>query len=690
MYKVTYAGLPLHDYINIRNVKRSVLPSRENFVKDIPSQHGQFYMGYKYAPRSITLECDIKATKREDYIDSINELAFILDVSVPSRMIIDDDPDRYVYAILEGDTDLERYQHGGKFELNFICYDPYIYSINEDFFSDEPMNNSAKAITISNSGSTPTYPVLDVGFTKDAHFLQCTDSKGRTVLIGTPPDVDKPQGSFEPTVLRDSCEVLTNWSNVGNVIDDGVIDGDLVVNAGGWGFTCTNYGSNSDGWHGGARRRNLNTTVSDFKIEVKMEHNSAGDLNGTGSGSTPPSTSSGSGSTSTSVKYKITADPSLRVRSGRGTDYSRLTAIPKGKIVSVSDIQNNWGKVTYDGHTGYICMQYTEKYTESTTSSSNKYKTTDNLRIRSGRGTNYSTLTTIPKGTTVSVSDIKDNWGKVTYNGKTGYSSMKYMTLVSSSGSSKSIMPMADEVNNNESCEDRMGKIEVYGFDNNGNKLFKMSMKDTSEWYEHSYPEIQIGSKVVLTDNSSTPAPKTTTVKDEQDETKTVTKKIDSGKYGSWNEFVGWFTIERKDNKWKCKIEKIDNSGKITKKIETETLSNSSYPKGALSNIVVWFGKYKDNIVVDSMNVNEIYITNIGSAPKQEENKPLFKNGDSLIIDFTDQTTRLLRKGQVISMMQHLDIGSEFFVCPTGQSQIGIKSDDSNIDVGASIRKRWI
>lgn len=685
-YEVTYAGVPLHDYVSIRNVKRTVLPPRENFTKNIPSQHGEFYMGHKYAPREITLECTLKANSREDFVDGLNELAFILDVNVPSKMIIGDNPDKYVYAVLDGTVDVEKIRHNGKMELKFVCYDPYIYAEEEDFFEDEPMKNNAKAITIQNGGSTSAYPVLDIGFTKDAHFVQCTDVAGRTVLVGTPPDVDKTQGTFNPEVLKDHCEVLTNWTSVGNIIDDGIVDGDLVVNAGGWGFTCSNFGSSSEGWHGGARRRNLSSEVKDFKVEVKMMHNSKGDLRKTGAGTTAPSTSGG-----TTVKYQITADPSLRVRSTRSTSGSVLTKIPKGKIVSVSDIQNNWGKVTYNSKTGYIYMQYTKKVQTSSSSgsssSSTSYKTTDNLRVRKGRGTKYATLTTIPKGKTVSVSDIKDNWGKVTYNGKTGYSSMKYMQKVTTKSK---ISTLADEVNDTITAEDRMGKVEVYGFDKNGNKLFKMSLKDTSEWYEHTYPEIQIGSKVELTENSKTPAPKTTKVKDEKNEKKTVTKKIDSGKHGNWNEFEGWFTIERKSNKWKCKIEKIDSSGKVIRKIETSTLSSSSYPTGALANIVVWFGKYKDNIAVDVMNVNEIYVTNVGTAPKPTENKPIFKNGDSLIIDFGDQTSRVLRRGQTISMMQNMDIGSEFFACPTGESQIGVKSDDKNIDVGASIRKRWL
>lgn len=680
-YKVEYAGIPLHDYINIFNVHRKILPTRENFTKDIPSLQGKFYMGYKYAPREITLECMLNANSREEYVEIIRELAFILDVNVPTKMIIDDEPDKYFYAVIDGSLDTEKILNNAKFELKFICYNPYLYSVEKDIFSDYPLNSSAKAVTIHNDGSATTYPIIDVGFTKDAHFLQCTDVKGRTVLIGTPPDVDKTQGSFNPQVLKENCETLTNWNPAGNVIDEGVVDGDIMVNSGGWGFTCSNFGSNSGGWHGGARRVNLSQEVADFKVEVKMMHNSKGDLRQTGAGTKPPSTSSGG-----SVKYVITADPSLRVRNGRGTNYSKLTSIPKGKVVDVSDIQNNWGKVTYNSKTGYIYMQYTKKYTSSSSSSSsNSYKTTDNLRIRSGRGTKYKTLTTIPKGTTVSVTDIKDNWGRVSYKGKNGYSYMKYMKKVSNT-----LSPLADEVDTNITAEDRLGKIEVYGFDRTGNKLFKMSIKDISEWYENTYPEIQIGSKIELIESHNTPAPKTTQVKDEKDEKKTVTKKIDSGRFGNWNEFEGWFTIERKDNKWKCKIEKTDESGKVIRKIETSTLSNASYPKGSLANLVIWFGKYKENVVVDLMSINEIYVTNIGTPPKPKENKPIFKAGDSLIVDFGEQTARVLRSGQVVSMMDEIDIGSEFFTCPIGESQIGIKSDDVDLDVDVTIQKRWL
>ncbi|MBP3905752.1 MAG: phage tail family protein [Peptostreptococcaceae bacterium] len=681
-YKVNYVGVDLHEYITILNVNRPLMPPRTNFTKDIPGIHGKHYTGYKYDEKTIELECLLTTDSAEERMEIIHEIAFILDVNCPKRLIISDEPDKYCYAVPVGEIEIEKVKYNGSFTLTFVCYDPMTYALEEDFFVGEN-----RKIQINNAGTVETYPKVSVSFYKDAHFLQCTNHKGETVLVGTPPKVDNTKVSHDPKILKDNCETLTNWNSVGNVVDNATVNGNIVINAGGWGFTCNNYGS-GEGWHGGGRRRSF-TPVQDFKVEVKMMHNSKGDLRGTGAGTTAASTS---GSTTKAVQYKITADPSLRIRQGRGTNTKQLGTIPKGKTVSVTDIQSNWGKVTYNGKTGYIYMQYTQKVTTTTTSSTttNNYKITANpsLRLRSGRGTKYSTLTTIKKGTTVKITDIKSNWGKVTYNGKTGYVSMQYVQKVSTA---KSVAPIVDENDSTTvTAEDRLGKVEVYGFDENGAKLFKMAMSDTSEYYEYSEPEIQIGNKVVLDDNKSVPAPKTVKVKDEKDEKKTVTRKVDSGKYGDWNEFEGWFTIQRKtvsgEQEWYCEIEKIKSDGTVGKTIKTNTLVNDSYPKGKLSSVVVFFGQYGQNVVVDTMNVNEIYVTNIGKVPAAKEDKPIFKNGDELLLDFTENKVYLNGK----NFMNSLDIGSQFFSVPVGNSEIICNSDDKNIDVELSLQKKWI
>ena len=53
------------------------------------------------------------------------------------------------------------------------------------------------------------------------------------------------------------------------------------------------------------------------------------------------------------------------------------------------------------------------------------------LTMRSGHGSNYGKVTSIPKGTTVTVSASNGTWAHVNYNGRNGYASMQYLKKVS-------------------------------------------------------------------------------------------------------------------------------------------------------------------------------------------------------------------------------------------------------------------
>lgn len=676
-YEVIYNDVPLHEYFDILKVTKRVLPKRTNYTKDIPSRHGLVYLDYKYEPKEITLECLIKADDNEELAEASRFIAFILDVRNERPLIISDDPQKYYLAVVSDTDTIEQVRYNGKFNLTFICYNPIAYSIEEDQFEA----NASKITTVNNAGTTETYPKVSIEFSKKAYFLQCTNYDKRTVLVGAPEDQDLVTADFNPEVLLDACETLEGWTTVSSssLDADRTADGSVTINGGGYALTYGNLGTATEKWHGGAVRKNLTSPTEQFEIKVKMQHNSKGDVKGTGAGTSAPS---GNGS-----QYKITADPSLRIRSGRGTSFSKVGSIPKGKIVTVTEISNNWGKVTYGGATGYISMQYTQKYTPPTTSTGGSYKITANpsLIIRSGRGTNYKKLGNIPKGTTVSISEISSGWGKVTYNKITGYVSMKYCSKVSSTKSiDYSISTLAEA-----SAESRMGMIEVYGYDQYGAKLFKMRLYDSSKYYEATRPSIDIGNNTVLYDKNNVPAAQTKTITN-SDKT-TEVQKIDSGKFGDWNEFEGWFTITRKKNskgqfEWQCAIEKIGDDGKVIKPLKSNTLVNTKYPSTNLSNIVVYFAQYGSEQIVDVMTVNHIKVTNLANPPKPTENKPLFKKGDTLLLDF--ETEKIYKNDELY--MEELDIGSQFFTCPVGNSEFICKSDDDGIDIITSIQKRWL
>ncbi len=56
------------------------------------------------------------------------------------------------------------------------------------------------------------------------------------------------------------------------------------------------------------------------------------------------------------------------------------------------------------------------------------YLTTDRLNLRSGAGTDHEVLIVVPKDTRIDITEVKDDWGKTSYAGHTGWLSMRFCT----------------------------------------------------------------------------------------------------------------------------------------------------------------------------------------------------------------------------------------------------------------------
>lgn len=121
---------------------------------------------------------------------------------------------------------------------------------------------------------------------------------------------------------------------------------------------------------------------------------------------------------SVNYKVKVTANSGLNIRSGAGTSYKRVGGYTKGTTVTILKESGNWGKT----NKGWICLDYTTKVT-TTTSKIMTVTAKKGLNIRSGRGTSYKVVGAYAYNTKVTVTDIKNNWGKTSK----GYVCMSYL-----------------------------------------------------------------------------------------------------------------------------------------------------------------------------------------------------------------------------------------------------------------------
>lgn len=112
--------------------------------------------------------------------------------------------------------------------------------------------------------------------------------------------------------------------------------------------------------------------------------------------------------------------------------------IPSGVSVTVTDVYGIWGKITYNGFTGWISLDYSTKQsdrpvstpepTEPTGYQKGDYITDDVMNFRADHSQTAAVYMLIPKGTRITVTEINGVWGKLTYQGKTGWISLEYST----------------------------------------------------------------------------------------------------------------------------------------------------------------------------------------------------------------------------------------------------------------------
>lgn len=159
----------------------------------------------------------------------------------------------------------------------------------------------------------------------------------------------------------------------------------------------------------------------------------AGDTTGGNNGTTGGTTGTLGGGTTTTTsgtgKVNCTA---LRMRSGPGTSNSTITTLSKGTSVTIIGSSDGWLKVTANGKTGWVSGEYIS-LTESDSTQTGRVTGTG-VRFRTGPGTSYSIICTMPINASVVVYEKTDNWYKISYNGQMGYISASYVSIGTSGG----------------------------------------------------------------------------------------------------------------------------------------------------------------------------------------------------------------------------------------------------------------
>lgn len=124
-----------------------------------------------------------------------------------------------------------------------------------------------------------------------------------------------------------------------------------------------------------------------------------------------------------SMSGTMYATTEVYVRNAAGTDGAILGSLSTGNTVSVSGYtNNNWIRITYNGHTGYVSSDYLSWNAPVTAMGGIMYVTNVQANVRAYYSTDADVLGTLGYGDDVTVTGYTpNNWIRISYKGYTGY-----------------------------------------------------------------------------------------------------------------------------------------------------------------------------------------------------------------------------------------------------------------------------
>ena len=187
----------------------------------------------------------------------------------------------------------------------------------------------------------------------------------------------------------------------------------------------------------------------------------------------------------------------VNFRTGPGTNYSSKGVIPSGTAITVTDTSNSqWYAVRLaDGSTGYIFAQYikitsataTPAPTETPADGTVRAKTTADVNLRKGAGTNYGVIRVVGNNTAVTVTEATNTWYKVKLSdGTEGYLYAQYVTVTSGDINSVKKEEATDPSTLTEAEQKAKAVLDTIGWD----------LRAAYNWSAHALPYYTLGPEV--------------------------------------------------------------------------------------------------------------------------------------------------------------------------------------------------
>lgn len=254
----------------VNSVQRSVLPPLSSKNVKIANRPGEHYFGTEEGVRTFTVIVTLPIQNTDWVWDISHEIATWLteNDNEEAELIFDHEPDIIYYAIVTGETPLEKAYTHGAMSITFVCPDPYGYG--PEFQSGQL---TTSPVNVSIAGREPTYPVVAATFTQPSTYFTLA-TKHQHIHIGAPAGVDEVKVPRYVTKINDNLSSTLGWVNH-PTIENGTPSGNFKTT--GYAFEPESYGTGTS-WHGPCIKRVLSEPIQNFKMEATVQFASSGQM----------------------------------------------------------------------------------------------------------------------------------------------------------------------------------------------------------------------------------------------------------------------------------------------------------------------------------------------------------------------------------------------------------------------------
>ena len=211
---------------------------------------GEDYGYTTYKSRTIEMPFEFVG----DIAESYNAIQKILNVSEPKKLVFGNYPDRYFFAIPDGNLDVTQVAIFGKGTITWLIPDGVAYSVGE-FDFDGVQQDGYQTITIQNNGTEWADVDYEITHQHENGFIGLVSQHG-TIQLGKVEETDMEDYEASETLIDDKFSPSTtgwalNQATTVHVVSEHKQTGNLAISngTGGYALRVTDYGTGEQ-WHG--------------------------------------------------------------------------------------------------------------------------------------------------------------------------------------------------------------------------------------------------------------------------------------------------------------------------------------------------------------------------------------------------------------------------------------------------------